>query len=159
MLPRLIVLDERPLPPGEQPGGAFLLRVLDLEAACGYVLDATTGTRSTDRAAWREHCRRTHGAITRGRELSSERASKIATERHENEPGLEAHWKSLKGKPVYRRVRQHWTDPEVPNAREAIESAPDEAGELRFASRRMWVRIFGGRRGQSKNRATRRGSA
>lgn len=145
---RLIGVAERK--PKERPGIAFydrLIRLLQSRAA--YILDAHTGITSLDGERWRQLYLRTGRTITRGRELSSEKAADMATTRHENkEPGLQEYWESMKGTEEYNRLASHWRDPIYKSSKEARSASPNE--ELRTASDSMWRRIFGGRTARSK---------
>ena len=145
---RLIGIAERK--PKERPGIAFydrLIRLLQSRAA--YILDAHTGITSLDGEPWRQLYLKTGRTITRGRELSSEKAADMATTRHENkEPGLQEYWESMKGTDEYNRLASHWRDPIYTSSKEARAASPNE--ELRTASDSMWRRIFGGRTARSK---------
>ncbi len=150
MVARLVALDERPLPSSQSAGDEFSERVSDLEVASLFVMDVEAGLRSTDKRKWREHRRATRRKITRGRNLKKSKAQSMARARHKAHPGIVAHWLSLEGTPIYKRVAQHWRDPQIPNAEIAIATAPEEAAELRTSSPKTWERCFGGRRGTTK---------
>ena len=147
ILPR--VADLALLPPAKPMGSAasFSQRLTDLVAASAFVIEAISGIRSTDIEKWRSLRDKTFQSIAKGRPMTSERASEVATERWKDAPpGVVAQWKGWKGTEIFIRVRDHWRNTaDFPNADLAIKNAPEEAGALRNCKRRTWERVFGGR--------------
>ncbi len=148
LMARLVAIAERK--PKKRPGIAFVLRLIELLEKCAYIQDAQTGIKSTDGQAWLDLVENTYGSITRGRELRKEQAKKLAKLSHEaREPGLVEDWLSDDRAEDRIRMAQHWRDPFIPSAKQAIAQCPDE--ELRKASVSTWMRIFGPRKAPRKN--------
>ena len=158
IIPRVADLDFLPPVKGLGRGASFLQRLGDLVAGSAFVVEATSGLRSTDVSAWREHRQKTHGIITKRRSMTSERASEVSMERWKNAPpGVVALWKGYEGTGLFMRVRDHWRNvDDFPTAELAIKHAPEEAGALRDCKRRTWERIFRGRHAADAGEASRK---
>lgn len=154
VLSRVLALDERPTPSGMGVGAALAERIVAIEGACLYVVDATAKLRSTDRK-WVKHRRAAIATASRGRTLPSEKAKKMQRKSVKVRGSIVEHWRALDGTALYRRIRQHWQDQEM-TAEEAVESAPEEAGPLGSASVSTWTRIFGPRTKNTKRASRRR---
>ena len=133
-------------------GKRFLMNVIRLTNETHIILDVKAGISSLDIDQWYDHIERTRNQLVNGRKLSSEEAKLLGKmPKTRNKRGLFKHWTEHVSTEDFNRMAQHWRDPHIKSARDAIASAPDE--ELRKASQSMWERIFGGRTGRSKKRA------
>lgn len=143
LMARLVAIAE--VKPKKRPGIAFVLRLMQLLQKAAYIHDAETGIRSTDGQAWLDLVESTYNAITRGRELPSERAKVLQKLSDEaREPGLVSDWRSREGSPEYLAVASIWGNLSIKPAAKAIGMLPDK--ELQSVSPSTMKRIFGTRR-------------
>ncbi len=150
---RLMALAEKKPKGNRRPGIAFVLRLMRLRDASLYIVDAEAGLSSKDGDKWYEHVESTANKIMRGRPLSSERAAELAAMSNQDRlPGLVDEWLSPVRAADRQRVGQHWRDPSIKSAKQAIATVPEEFAELRTASRSTMERIFGGRTSRSKRK-------
>lgn len=146
---RLLALDERPPPSGMGVGAALMERIVAIEGRCRYVYDVVAELRSTDRR-WVEHRRKAVSTVSRGRTLKQRKARAMQRAAAESRGSVVENWKAMEGTAIYKRVGQHWRDPNIANAQEAIDTAPEEAGGLRGMSVSSWTEVFGGRTGKKR---------
>lgn len=153
VIARLSALAEKK-PKGRRPGAAFFLRLDRLRGASLVILDADSDIRSDDEDKWLKHVESTANKITQGRKLTSAHAKKMAAKRHaKRPPGIVEEWKSRSRAADHRRVAQHWRDPSIKSAEEAIATVPEEFSELRTVSRSTMERIFGRRTTRARRKS------
>ena len=131
VLSRLLVLDERPAPPGGV-GNAFHARLRRLTRAVAYIVDVQAGRTSNHGDSWDAHVDAVAGQVSKmNRKPGRKEAQAMNRKSYEaREKNLERHWNEKgeagdngEGDEDYERVLLHWQNTTM-SAEAAIANAP-----------------------------------